>query len=158
MQGEKRSRRDVVRSISAAAVGLAGVSGTAAASESSSKSTENGTSVQPTATKSFSIRFEVDDGDGSPSYTVTVPDETANLVNIENDGWGGDIDNDSVNRGGGETTVNGGLDGANTPYYDEIEFDTPDGTRPDGNDWWDADATIRVELDTPTGTDVLQQG
>jgi hypothetical protein len=153
MVEEKQTRRDVVRNISAAAVGLAGVSGTVAATESS----EDEVSVEPTDTKSFSIRFEIDSGDGAVSYRTTVPDETANLVSIEyNDPF--QIDNDSVNRGGGETTVDGGLDGHNTPYYDEIQFDTDDGTRPDGNDWWEADATIRVTLDTPSGTEVLQQG
>ena len=154
MVKEKQTRRDVVRNISAAAVGLVGVSGTVAANET----TKDNVSAEPASTKSFSIRFEVEDGDGAVNYSVTVPDESANLINIEDDGLGGDIDNDSVHRGGGETTVNGGLNGANTPYYDEIEFDTSDGDRPDGNDWWDADATIRVNLDTPNGSEVLQEG
>lgn len=143
------TRRSVVRNISAAAVGLAGISGAVAAD----KSSEDEEPVKPAGTKAFAIRFETESDDGTLAYEVTVPDEDATLNDVEDHYLG----NDDVTRNNGETTVEGTVKGV-SPYYDEIQFDTEDGERPAGDEWWDADAGLQVELDTPSGAEILQEG
>ncbi|ELY74753.1 hypothetical protein C487_13894 [Natrinema pallidum DSM 3751] len=130
-------------------MGVAGISGVVAADESS----EDEESVKPTGTESFAIRFETEPDDGTLTYEVTVPDEDATLNNVEN----GILGNDDVTRNNGETTVEGTVKGQ-SPYYDEIQFDTEDGNRPAGDEWWKADAGLQVELDTPAGSEILQEG
>lgn len=143
MSDDSTTRRSIVKKMGAAAVGLAaGATGSAAASSDDSPS------VSPEDTKQHYIRFQIDKNEGAPAYNLTVPDPNPNLVSVEDCYLNC---NDQVTYYDDRTVIDGNLNGANSPFYDEVEFD---GSLDSADFEWTADAEIEVTLDG----DVVQNG
>ncbi|MCF2164942.1 hypothetical protein KVP04_00870 [Halobacterium salinarum] len=145
IMSRQRTRRDIIRTAGTTTAGLAVVSGSAVAS----KNTAQSESVHPTSTKSFSITFEVDSSGETGGYRVKVPDGDATCETVDT----GFLGNDTVKRYDSKTIVQGKV---KPDKEDEIKFDTDDGERPPGDDWWSADPGVDVTLDTPSGSETLQ--
>ncbi|WP_161605932.1 hypothetical protein, partial [Haloferax mucosum] len=148
-------RRSVVKKTGAAIAGLGlCATGSAAASKSDTESASTDLDVGLFDSKNHYVKFEIESGDGSPDYEVNIPDPDPRLVSIENK-WTDAPSNDKVISHDTWTKIKGGLDGADKPYKDEIEFHAKEDLDKEKN--WEivsADAEIRVILDG----EVIQQG
>jgi len=118
------SRRTVLKKAGAAAVLLTGATGSAAAQ------------AETQDTKEHYIRFEIDKGEGTGSYSGELPDPDPDTENLESG-------EDTVTTYDDHSHYSGEVDGSWQPRYDEYQFD---GSLDSEHFSWDADANVRVIL------------
>lgn len=118
------TRRTVLKKAGAAVALFAGATGSVAAQ------------AETQDTKEHYIRFEIDNGDGSGSYSGELPDPNPNTENLESD--------DTVTSYDDHCHYSGSVDGSWQPRYDEYQFD---GSLSSSDFSWTADSNVRVILD-----------
>ncbi len=132
------TRRAILGKVVAAAASTAGVAGVIAFLTNG----DDDPSPQPQGHKEHFIEFSIDKGEGVGDYNVIVPDDMPELESIEN--GRGPFDQDKVEYEDDHTEVDGTLDSAHTPRYDEILFD---GSLDSSDFSWTADGGVRVVVD-----------
>jgi hypothetical protein len=136
MSGNNETRRAILSKVVAAAASTAGVASAIAFLS------DDDPSPQPQDTKDHYIQFSIGNGEGVGDCNVTVPDDMPELESIEN--GRGPFDQDKVEYEDDHTEVDGSLDSAHTPRYDEIRFD---GSLDSSDFHWKAGGGITVEVD-----------